>query len=89
MIEFKSQSMRSVLGTMMDVMQRWQGSSKEFRDDLINPDAPIVIQVGDYGYEVQSIGGDFYVEGFVMMCKPEPVCKWDGMDFVMLKERSA
>lgn len=84
MIEFKSQTMRHTLGTMMDVMQRWQESSEEFRDDLINPDAPIVVQVGDFGYEVQSCGGDGDIEGFVIQCKNEPVCKWEGMECIKL-----
>ena len=81
MIEFKSQTMRGTLGAMMDVMQCWQESSEESRDDLINPDAPMVVQLGDFGYEVQSIGGDGDIEGFVLMCKPDPVCEWRGMDY--------
>lgn len=87
MIEFKSQTMRQALGTMMDVMQRWQESSEEYRDDLINPDAPMIIQIGDFGYEVQSIGGDGEIEGFVMMCKPNPVCEWRGMECIKFGEK--
>jgi len=86
MIEFKSQTMRHTLDAMMDVMQRWQESSEEFRDDLINPDAPMVVQVGDFGYEVQSIGGDGEIEGFVLMCKPNPVCEWRNMECVKLEK---
>jgi len=63
--------MRQVLATMMDIMQRWQESSDEEKPNLINPDAPIIVQCGDFGYEVQSIGGDGDIEGFVMMLKPE------------------
>ena len=85
MLEFKSQTMRQVLETMMDIMQRWQESSDEEKQDLINPDAPMIVQCGDFGYEVQSIGGDGDIEGFVMMLKPEKVCKWEGMKFIQLK----
>lgn len=85
MIEFKSQTMRQVLASMMDIMQRWQESSDEEKLDLINPDAPIVVQCGDFGYEVQSIGGDIDIDGFVMMLKPEKVCQWKGIKFKQLK----
>lgn len=85
MIEFKSQTMRDVLASMTDVMRRWQESSVEEREDLINPDAPIVVQCGDFGYEVQSIGGDGDIEGFVMMLKPQKVCQWKGIEFKNLK----
>lgn len=85
MIEFKSQTMRDVLASMTDVMRRWQESSAEEREDLINPDAPIVVQCGDFGYEVQSIGGDGDIEGFVMMLKPQKVCQWKGIEFKNLK----
>lgn len=87
MIEFKSQTMRGTLAAMMDVMQRWQESSEEFRDDLINPDAPMVVQLGDFGYEVQSIGGDGDIEGFVMILKPDPVCEWRGMECIQLEKK--
>ena len=85
MIEFKSQTMRDVLASMTDVMRRWQESSVEERKDLINPDAPMVVQCGDFGYEVQSIGGDGDIEGFVMMLKPQKVCQWKGIEFKNLK----
>jgi hypothetical protein len=44
----------------------------------------MIVQIGDYGYEVQSCGGDGDVEGFVLMCKPEPVCKWENMECIKL-----
>ena len=55
---------------------------------MIDPDAPLVVQIGDYGYEVQSCGGDGDIEGFVLMCKPDPVCKWEGMECVKLGENN-
>jgi hypothetical protein len=81
---FKSQTMRQIMATMMEVEDKWQHSKWVDKSELINPDAPVVIQVGDYGYEVQSIGGDGDIEGFVIMCKEEPVCKWEDMEFIKL-----
>lgn len=80
----KSQSMRFVMSTMMDVEDDWINSKWKDKSDMINPDAPMIIQVGDYGYEVQSCGGDGDIEGFVIMCKDEPVCKWEGMECIKL-----
>lgn len=80
----KSQSMRFVMATMMEVEDHWRNSKWKSKDDLINPDAPMIVQIGDYGYEVQSCGGDGDVEGFVLMCKPEPVCKWEDMECIKL-----
>lgn len=77
----KSQSMRFVMATMMDVENEWQTSND---GDMIDPDAPLIVQVGDYGYEVQSCGGDGDIEGFVIQCKEEPVCKWEGMECIKL-----
>lgn len=82
---FKSQTMRQIMTTMMEVEDRWQNSKWTDKSDMIDPDAPVVIQVGDYGYEVQSIGGDGDIEGFVIMCKPEPVYVWAGMECIKLK----
>ena len=74
----KSLSMRFVMLSMMDVEDHWRNSKWKDTSDLINPDKPMIIQVGDYGYEVQSCGGDGDIEGFVIQCKEEPVCKWEG-----------
>ena len=84
----KSQSMRFVMSTMMDVEHEWQTSKWKDKSNMINPDAPMIIQVGDYGYEVQSCGGDGDVEGFVIMCKPEPVCVWAGMECIKLEGKA-
>ena len=83
-MNIKSQTMRSVLGAMMDIMQKWQESDEDSQQDLINPDTPVVVQCGDFGYEISSIGGDGDIEGFVIMLKPEPVCEWRGMECVPL-----
>jgi len=80
----KSLSMRFVMLSMMDVEDIWRNSKWKDTHDLINPDKPMIIQVGDYGYEVQSCGGDGDIEGFVIMCKEEPVCKWEGMECIKL-----
>ena len=80
----KSQSMRFVMATMMDVEHEWQSSKWKDKSDIINPDVPMIVQVGDYGYEVQSCGGDGDIEGFVIQCKEEPVCKWEDMECIKL-----
>ena len=46
------------------------------KDDFINPDAPVIVQFGDYGYEVFSVGGDPDLDNFVLMLKPQKVCEW-------------
>jgi hypothetical protein len=84
----KSQSMNFVMETMMDVAEEWEVSKWKSKDDMINPNAPMIIQVGDYGYEVQSCGGDGDIEGFVIMCKPEPVCVWAGMECIKLESKA-
>lgn len=85
-MNIKSQSMWFVMETMMDTAKAWTRDKMAGHDTSmnINPDAPVVIQVGDYGYEVQSCGGDGDIEGFVIMCKEEPVCKWEGMKCIKL-----
>lgn len=80
----KSQSMRFVMATMMDVEHEWQSSKWKDKSDMINPDVPMIVQIGDYGYEVQSCGGDGDHEGFVIMCKENPVCKWEDMECIKL-----
>lgn len=87
-MKLKSQSMRFVMKTMMEVEEEWQITKWKSKDDMINPDAPMIIQVGDYGYEVQSCGGDGDIEGFVIMCKPEPVCVWAGMECIKLEGKA-
>jgi len=84
----KSQSMNFVMETMMDVAEEWEVSKWKSKDDMINPNAPMIVQIGDYGYEVQSCGGDGDIEGFVIMCKPEPVCVWAGMECIKLEGKA-
>lgn len=84
-MEFKSQTMRQVLAAMQDTLHRWENAHASEKPDLINPDAPLVVQCGDFGYEVQSVGGDGDIEGFVMMLKDKKVCEWRGLQFVNLK----
>lgn len=80
----KPQSMRFVLVTMMDVEQEWQRNTWKSKDDMIDPDAPMVVQVGDFVYEVTSCGGDQEQAGFVIQCREEPVGKWEGMEYIKL-----
>lgn len=84
----KSQSMNFVMETMMDIAEEWETSKWKSKDDMINPNAPMIVQIGDFGYEVQSCGGDGDIEGFVIMCKPEPVCEWRGMECIKLKGKA-
>lgn len=86
-MNLKSQSMNFVMEAMQDVLKKWTLDTLEGQDtsQYINPAAPMIVQVGDYGYEVQSCGGDGDIEGFVIMCKPDPVCKWDGLEFIRLE----
>ena len=79
----RSQTMRMVLNAMSRVEQDWQRSGKP-KDEMINPEAPVVVQCGDFGYEIASIGGDGDIDGFVIMLKPEPVCEWRGMECIKL-----
>jgi hypothetical protein len=84
----KSQSMNFVMETMMDVAEEWEISKWKSKDDMINPNAPMIVQIGDYGYEIQSCGGDGDIEGFVIMCKPDPVCVWAGMECIKLEGKA-
>ena len=83
-MKIKSQTMIDVMQAMIDVENVWLTQKDRNIDDMINPNAPVVIQIGDYGYEIQSVGGDEEIEGFVIMCKENPVCKWEGMECIKL-----
>ena len=90
-MKLNSQSMRFVMEAMMETAQAWIRDKMLGNDTSMNidPSAPMIIQVGDYGYEVQSCGGDGDIEGFVIMCKPEPVCVWAGMECIKLGEQAS
>ena len=83
-MNIKSQTMIDVMQAMIDTENVWLTQKHRNIDDMINPNAPVIIQIGDYGYEIQSVGGDGEVEGFVIMCKENPVCKWEGMECIKL-----
>lgn len=85
----KSQSMWFVMEAMMETAQAWTRDNLWGEDISMNidPSAPMIVQVGDFGYEVQSCGGDGDIEGFVIMCKPEPVCEWRGMQCIKLDKQ--
>lgn len=86
---FKSQSMWFVMEAMMEASKTWTRDKMEGKDTSlnINPSAPLIVQVGNFGYEVQSCGGDGDHEGFVLMCTPEPVCEWRGLECIKLGEK--
>jgi hypothetical protein len=79
-----------VMEAMMDTAKTWTRDKIDGNDTSMNidPSKPLIVQVGDYGYEVQSCGGDGDIEGFVIQCKEEPVCKWEGMECTKLKEKN-
>jgi hypothetical protein len=85
-MKFKSQSMWFVMEAMMDTAKTWTRDKIEGNDLTMNidPTKPMIVQVGDYGYEVQSCGGDGDIEGFVIQCKEKPVCKWEDMECIKL-----
>lgn len=74
MIEFKGQTLRDIARAMYQTIERFD--TDPHTDDLINPDAPVIVQFGDYGYEVFSVGGDPDLDNFVLMLKPQKVCEW-------------
>ena len=80
-MNIRSQTMRMVLTAMMDTEAAWQRSGKP-KDDMIDPDEPVVVQCGDYCYEIASVGGDGEIDGFVIMLKPNPVGEWRGMEYI-------
>lgn len=82
-MNFRSQTMRMVLTAMMDTEAAWERSGRN-KSEMINPDVPVSVQCGDYCYEISSVGGDGDIEGFVICLKPEPVGKWEGMEYVKL-----
>lgn len=81
-MNFKSQTMRQVMLAMMQSEKAYVGADD--KDEFINPDAPVIVQCGDFGYEVQSVGGDPDVPGFVIMLKEKPVCEWRDGECVKL-----
>lgn len=76
MITFNSLTTREISSTMLEIINRWKRIPDHLKDGFINPDSPIIVQVGEYGYEVESIGGDDDVDGLVLSVKERPVCKW-------------
>ena len=76
MIEFKGQTLRDIARVMYQIIERFDAEEEHNKDDLINPDAPVIVQFGDYGYEIFSIGGDPDLDNFVLMLKPQKVCEW-------------
>lgn len=79
----RSQTMRMVLTAMMDAEAAWERSGKR-KDEMMDPDAPVTVQCGDFTYEISSVGGDGDIDGFVICLKPEPVGKWEGMRYIKL-----
>ena len=77
-----SQSMRNVMLAMMQTEKMYVAAKD--KSDQVNPDAPVVVQLGDFGYEVIGVGGDPDVEGFVLSLKEEPVCEWRDGECVRL-----
>ena len=64
-MKLNSQSMWFVMEAMMETAQAWTRDKMLGNDTSMNidPSAPMIIQVGDYGYEVQSCGGDGDIAG--------------------------
>ena len=44
-MNLKSQSMRFIMKTMMDVEHEWQSSRWKDKSDMIDPDAPLIVLV--------------------------------------------
>lgn len=81
----RSQTMRQVMDAMIDTCKAWKKHA-EIRDDIINPDVPLIVQCGDFGYEVASVGGDPDQDGFVITLKELPVCEWRDGECVDLRK---
>lgn len=73
-MKLQPQTMRHVMLAMMQTEKAFVAA--EDKDEMINPEAPVIVQCGDFGYEVLSVGGDPDVEGFVIQLHKKPVCKW-------------
>jgi hypothetical protein len=71
-------SMNFVFQAMLDA-QKARTIAEMCSDDLdeyVNTNAPIIVQIGDFGYVVTGCGGDPDLENFVLSVADEPVCEW-------------
>jgi hypothetical protein len=82
-MNIKSQTMRMVLQAMSEAEDFWQRSGRP-EDEMINPDAPVIIQLGDFAYEISSVGGDMDIDGFVICLKDMPVGEWRGLEYMKI-----
>jgi hypothetical protein len=71
-------SMAFVLKAMLDAQEARINAAINGGDpdDFVNPDDPVIVQIGDFGYVVTGCGGDPDLEGFVLSVADEPVCEW-------------
>ena len=63
---FKSMTLRDLLNAMVQVMQAYDAAPEDIRNDIINPDAPVLIDTGIAFYEIRSVGGDPDEEGLIL-----------------------
>ncbi len=79
-------SMNFVFQAMLDA-QKARTIAEMCSDDLdeyVNTNAPVIVQIGDFGYVVTGCGGDPDLENFVLSVADEPVCEWADGECVKL-----
>jgi hypothetical protein len=71
-------SMNFVFQAMLDAQKARTEAAMNGRDldEFINTNAPVIVQIGDFGYVVTGCGGDSDLENFVLSVADEPVCEW-------------
>jgi len=73
---FESLTTREIVSRMLEVIHRWKRIPDHLKYGFTNPDSPIIVQVGEYGYELESIGKHDDIDGIVLCVKEKPVCRW-------------
>jgi len=73
---FRVMTLRDMLDAINAVVEIYDAVDEQTKQQMVNPDAPVMVIHDDLCFQIKSFGGEQEIEGFVITVNTKPVARF-------------
>lgn len=75
---FRAMTLRDMADAITAVVEIYDAVDEQTREQMVNPDAPVMVIHDELCFQIKSFGGEQEIEGFVLTVNSKPVARFMG-----------
>ncbi len=75
---FRAMTLRDMADAITAVVEIYDAVDEQTREQMVNPDAPVMVIHDELCFQIKSFGGEQEIEGFVITVNSKPVARFMG-----------